>query len=69
MKKALFLALLAMLTLPAMSQSKKYKKAMEAAKPIFLEAQEKFKTFQNEDPFWPAWGEELNQGELDRLNE
>ena len=41
----------------------------EAAKPIFLEAQEKFKTFHHDDPFWPTWGEDLNQGELDRLKE
>ena len=41
----------------------------EAAKPIFLEAQKKFQTFHNEDSFWPVWGEELNQGELDRLKE
>jgi hypothetical protein len=40
-----------------------------AAKPILLEAAEKFKTFQNEDPFWPTWGEDLNQIELDRLKE
>jgi hypothetical protein len=40
-----------------------------AAKPIYLEAAEKFLTFQNEDPFWPVWGEDLNQAELDRLNE
>ena len=37
-----------------------------AAKPILLEAAEKFKTFENEDPFWPTWGEDLNQNELDR---
>ncbi len=41
----------------------------EAAKPIFLEAQEKFKAFHNDDPFWPTWGEDLNQDEMDRLNE
>ncbi len=41
----------------------------EAAKPLYLEAVEKFKTFQSDDPFWPVWGEDLNQGELDRLNE
>jgi hypothetical protein len=41
----------------------------EAAKPIFLEAAEKFKIYQNEDPFWPTWGEDLNQNELDRLTE
>lgn len=41
----------------------------EAAKPIFLEAAEKFKTFHHDDPFWPIWGEDLNQGELDRLKE
>ena len=39
----------------------------EAAKPIFLEAAEKFKIYQNEDPFWPTWGEDLNQNELNRL--
>ncbi len=41
----------------------------EAAKPILLEAQEKFKTFHHDDPFWPVWGEDLNQDELDRLKE
>ena len=41
----------------------------EAAKPIFLEAAEKFKIYQNEDPFWPTWGEDLNQNELNRLKE
>ena len=41
----------------------------EAAKPIFLEAAEKFKTFHHDDPFWPTWGEDLNQAELDRLKE
>ena len=41
----------------------------EAAKPILLEAQEKFKTYHHDDPFWPTWGEDLNQGELDRLKE
>lgn len=41
----------------------------EAAKPTFMEAAEKFKTFHHDDPFWPTWGEDLNQGELDRLKE
>jgi hypothetical protein len=41
----------------------------EVAKPIFLEAAAKFKTFHNEDPFWPIWGEDLNQAELDRVKE
>ncbi|MEA3462382.1 MAG: hypothetical protein U9R49_10915 [Bacteroidota bacterium] len=39
----------------------------EPAKPIFLEAAEKFLTYKNEDPFWPAWGEDLVQAELDRM--
>ena len=39
----------------------------EPAKPIFLEAAEKFKTYQNEDPFWPTWGEDLVQAELERM--
>jgi tetratricopeptide (TPR) repeat protein len=37
------------------------------AKPIFLEAAEKFKTFQSEDPFWPAWGEDLVEAELEGM--
>ncbi len=41
----------------------------EPARPIFLEAAEKFKNFQSEDPFWPAWGEDLVQAELDRMEE
>jgi len=39
----------------------------QAAKPIFLEADKKFKAFQNDDPLWPGWGEEHNQEELERL--
>jgi hypothetical protein len=39
----------------------------EPARPIFAEAAEKFKTFHNDDPFWPTWGKELNQSELDKL--
>ena len=39
----------------------------EAAKPLLLEALEKFKNYQNDDPFWPVWGEDLVQGELDRM--
>ena len=41
----------------------------EAAKPIFLEAEEKFKMIQHDDPLWPTWGADLNQTELERLNE
>ncbi len=37
------------------------------AKPIFLEAAEKFKTFQSEDPFWPVWGEDLVEAELEGM--
>jgi hypothetical protein len=40
-----------------------------AAKPIFLEAAEKFDTFQNEDPLWPTWGADLVADELDRLKD
>lgn len=39
----------------------------EAAKAIFLEADKKFKAFQNDDPLWPSWGAELNQTELENL--
>ena len=40
----------------------------EAAKAIFMEADKKFKAFQNDDPLWPSWGAELNQAELEKLN-
>jgi hypothetical protein len=40
----------------------------EPAKPLLEEALDKFKNFENDDPFWPAWGEDLVQGELDRMN-
>jgi hypothetical protein len=39
----------------------------EAAKPIFVEADAKFRVFQNEDPLWPHWGEEANRAELEKL--
>jgi len=39
----------------------------KAAKPILQKAAEKFKTFHNDNPLWPSWGEELNQAELDRI--
>jgi tetratricopeptide (TPR) repeat protein len=39
----------------------------EPAKPIFIEAAEKFKTFRNDDPFWPVWGADLVREELERL--
>ena len=41
----------------------------EAARSIFMEAAEKFKTFHHDDPLWPTWGEDLNQTELERLKE
>lgn len=41
----------------------------EAARPILLEAQQKFQNYRNEDPFWPSWGEDLVQAELDRMKE
>ncbi|MDF1575582.1 MAG: hypothetical protein P1P86_10385 [Bacteroidales bacterium] len=39
----------------------------EAAKPAFQEAMNKFGTFRNEDPFWPDWGKDLVQTELERM--
>jgi hypothetical protein len=41
----------------------------EAARPAFLKAQQKFAEYENEQPFWPDWGEELVQYELDRMEE
>lgn len=41
----------------------------EAARPMFMEAQQKFQDYTNEDPFWPSWGEDWNQSELERLEE
>jgi hypothetical protein len=38
-----------------------------AARPIFLEADAKFRAFHNEDPLWPDWGEETNRAELEKL--
>jgi hypothetical protein len=40
----------------------------DSAKPIFQKAAEKFEAFENEDPYWPDWGKELNQAELDQLD-
>jgi len=40
-----------------------------AAKPIFLEADKKFKAFQNDDPLWPNWGEDMNVRELENLKQ
>ncbi len=37
------------------------------AKPKFLEAAEKFKSFENPEPLWPDWGEDLNHDELEKL--
>lgn len=39
----------------------------EVAKPIFEEADAKFKAFSSEDPLWPRWGEEPNRAELAKL--
>ncbi len=39
----------------------------EVARPLFLEAEEKFKSFQSEDPLWPKWGEDVNSSELAKL--
>ncbi|RPI41077.1 MAG: hypothetical protein EHM46_06920 [Bacteroidetes bacterium] len=38
-----------------------------AAKPILVEAEKKFSTFHNDDPFWPAWGADLNRQQLDQI--
>ncbi len=40
----------------------------QAAKPIFIEADKKFKAFLKVDPLWPSWGEDLNLEELEKLN-
>lgn len=39
------------------------------AKPKFLEAAEKFKSFENPEPLWPDWGEDLNHDELVKLKD
>ena len=39
----------------------------EVAKPIFEEADAKFKAFHNDDTLWPNWGEDTNKAELDKL--
>jgi hypothetical protein len=40
-----------------------------AAKPIFVEAEQKFDAFQNDDPLWPDWGADLVSDELDRMKD
>lgn len=39
----------------------------QAARPIFEEADLKFRAFQREDPLWPHWGMEANTAELKKL--
>ena len=39
----------------------------EAAKPILGEAISKFESFDNPTPFWPTWGKEATQAELEKL--
>ena len=41
----------------------------EAALPLYQEAQQKYQSYQNDTPFWPVWGENLVQADLDRLEE
>lgn len=36
----------------------------EAARPLLLEAQQKFRDYQNDDPHWPSWGEDLVSADL-----
>lgn len=38
-----------------------------AAKALHQTAAEKYNTFNNDDPFWPDWGKDLNQERLDYL--
>lgn len=40
----------------------------DAARPIFLEAESKFKAFNNDNPYWPGWGEDLVLEELEKLS-
>jgi len=39
----------------------------EVARPILEKADEKFRSFENEDPLWPAWGADANRLELEKL--
>ncbi|MEN8158367.1 MAG: hypothetical protein ABFS10_15545, partial [Bacteroidota bacterium] len=39
----------------------------EQAKEQFLVAEEKFEAFENDDPFWPGWGEKMNNEQLEKL--
>jgi tetratricopeptide (TPR) repeat protein len=40
-----------------------------AAKPIFLRAAEKFKSYENDDPLWPDWGANLVEEELEKMKD
>ncbi len=39
----------------------------DMAKPILEEALSKFEAFTNDDPLWPAWGEDATRAELEKL--
>ena len=39
------------------------------AKPIYLEAEKLFNEFQNDDPLWPSWGEDMVKDELEKLKD
>jgi len=41
----------------------------DAARPLYVKAQEKFQNYRNENPFWPDWGEELVRADLERIGE
>ena len=41
----------------------------EAARPLLLEAQQKFQDYENEDPFWPVWGEDLVRQDLNSISQ
>ncbi len=41
----------------------------ELAKPIFLEAKQKFEAFENDNPLWPSWGAESVLEELEKLKD
>jgi hypothetical protein len=37
------------------------------AKALHQTAAEKYKSYENDEPYWPSWGEDLNQEQLDSL--
>jgi len=41
----------------------------DAAKPIFLKAADKYKSYENDNPLWPDWGKDQVEAELEKIED